>query len=132
MKTILLLNLGEVIQVNDPTDIQWFWAIFGVLLYEFAFFAMDTDELDGTKKRFPYMQYYRDNRVNWVFAFMCVPVIVFYGEQVWYYLMRWKDLDWKFMDVLFLGSGPLADGIFWGLKKLRLIVKAMKGNSSNN
>ena len=134
MKTILLLNLlGEtqqIIAINEPTVIQWFWAIFGVFAYEFAFFTMATDELDGTKKRFPFKQYYNDNRVNWVFAFICVPIIVFYGQQVWYYVMQWRELDWEFMDVLFLLSGLLAGGIFLGLKKLKNIVNAVK-NSNN-
>jgi hypothetical protein len=133
---MILNNIFTLLQaeipINDPTGMHWFCAIFGVFVYEFAFFAMATDELDGTKKRFRYAQYTKDNWVNWAFAFICVPIIVFYGQQVWYYIMQWQELDWKFMDVLFLGSGPLADGIFWGLKKLKSIVKAMKGNNSNN
>jgi hypothetical protein len=132
--TLLTAFLGEISQaiaVNDPTGMQWFWAVFGVFAYEAAFFVMATDETDGSKKHLNYKRYLDDNWPNWLFALICVPIVVFYGQQVWYYVMQYMEKDWAFMDVLFLGSGALADGLFWGLKKLKAIAKAVKGNNVN-
>jgi hypothetical protein len=141
MRTILLLSLlvnlisggaarPESIPIHVPTGMQWVWAVLGVVIYEAAFFVMATDELDGTKKRFNYKKYKDDNWPNWFFALLCVPITVVFGEQIWYYLMNHLGKDWVFMDVLFLLSGPLADGIFWGLKKIKIIVNSVKSNSS--
>lgn len=114
MRTILLTNLlvdvSQAIEINSPTRMQWFWAIFGVFVYEIAFFVMATDEFDGSSKNLSYKEYTNDNWPNWLFAFICVPITVFYGQQVWYYVMANFEKDWAFQDVLFLTSGALAAG----------------------
>ena len=114
------------IEVEHPTGAQVMYAMMGYLVYHVGLFTMATDELDGTRKRFNYKRYQDDNWPNWIFSFICVPLILYLAHEIFYYFMEWFGKDWKFNDAIFLLSGPLSDAILIGLKKLKKIYKSVR------
>ncbi len=104
----------------------WFWAIFGVLLYNYLVFNIAKDEVDNTSKSFSYKRYVKTHWDNWIWSFILVPVIVIFGHQLFYYLMQWQGWDWQFYDVFYLSAGVLAEGLYYVLKKFSIVVKALR------
>lgn len=109
---------------------NWLWAIFGVIVYNYLLFSFTKDKTDGTSKKFNWNSYKSNRWNNWILSFMMVPIIVIYAEQIWYYIMQWQKLDLEFYDVLFLGSGVLAEGLYFVLKKIKLVTSALKSKDN--
>jgi len=126
------MTLLAQVTSEEATLDDWLWAAFGVMVYNYLMFVFAKDETDGTRKKFNWKGHVGDRWDNWIFSFMMVPIIVIYGEQLWYYLMQWQKWDWKFYDVVFLGSGALAEGIYFVFKKIGTLIKALKGSNTNS
>lgn len=118
---------GQLIQESKP----WLWAIFGVILYNYLSFNLHKDELDDTGKSFSFKTYRKSRWDNWVWSLLCVPVIVVYGDQLWYYTMAYFEKDWEFYAVIYLGAGVLAEFLYYVLKKGKLVINALRGNKTN-
>jgi len=129
MKIMLLINILNEEIINQVGYEDWLWALFGVVVYNYLLFVFAKDETDGTRKKFNWQSYKAERWDNWIFSFLMVPIIVIYGEQLWYYVMEWQEKEWKFFDVIFLGSGLLAEGLYFGLKKIKLMINALKGTN---
>ena len=130
LASMLLLVVGgaesvELIKQSKP----WLWAVFGVILYNYLSFNLHKDELDDSGKQFSFKTYRKGRWDNWVWSILCVPVIVVYGDQLWYYTMAYFEKDWKFYDVIYLGAGVLAEGLYYILKKFKLVINALRGKT---
>lgn len=131
MASLLLVSAGatqgDILTEGKP----WAWALFGVVLYNYLVFNLAKDELDDSRKKFSFRRYVKTKWDNWVWSILLVPVIVVYGDQLWYYTMSYLEKDWKFYDVLYLGAGVLAEGTYYILKKFKLVISALRGNKAN-
>lgn len=106
---------------------QWLWAFFGVILYNFLSFVIEKDKSDDEYKRFSLKAYTKQRWDNWILSLLCVPVVVVYGDQLWYYVMQYFEKDWEFLSVLYLLTGAVAELFYFLLKKGVAIIKAVKG-----
>ena len=110
---------------------QIVWAVFGVILYNFLSFTIAKDKADAKLERFNFGNYAGLRWDNWVWSLLCVPLVVFYGDQLWYYLMEYYEKDWKFLDVLYLSAGFVAEGLYFLLKKLLNLISHIGGTKDN-
>ena len=113
----LLVMTAETAQTILEKEKPWLWALFGVILYNYLVFNLAKDELDDSKQTFSFRRYAKAKWDNWVWSILLVPVIVIYGDQLWYYVMAYFEKDWQFYDVLYLLAGVLAEGLYYILKK---------------
>lgn len=127
MASLILVSAGATQVDILTTGKPWAWALFGVVLYNYLVFNLAKDELDDSRKKFVFKRYAKAKWDNWVWSILLVPVIVIYGDQLWYYAMAYFEKDWEFYDVLYLGAGVLAEGLYYVLKKGQVVIKALRG-----
>ena len=108
--------------LSDHIIQQSAWALFGVFLYNWLAFTIEKDKFDKDNKPFEFRDYSSKRWDNWIWSLLCVPLIVVYGEQLWYYVMEYFEKDWKFLDVLYLTAGVVAEGLYWLLKKMLSLI----------
>ena len=123
MWLLIITTTENIVKAESP----WFWAIFGVVMYNYLVFTLTKDELDDSNKKLSFKTYFNGKWDNWIWALFCVPVIVIYGDQLWYYIMAYYEKDWKFYDVVYLTAGVLAEGLYYLLKKVRVLRKKLSG-----
>lgn len=121
---VVTASTEKILETESP----WLWAIFGVVMYNYLVFTLTKDELDDSNKKINFKAYFKEKWDNWVWALFCVPVIVIYGDQLWYYVMAYYEKDWQFYNVIYLGAGVLAEGLYYLLKKFRLLKKRLNGD----
>lgn len=109
---------------------QWLWALFGVLIYNYLSFTIVKDEADDVSKNFKFKPYALKRWDNWVWSLLCVPIIVVYGDDLWYYAMAYFEKDWEFRSVVYLTAGVVAEGLYYLLRKALKIIRALKGNGN--
>lgn len=105
---------------------NWTWALYGVIAYNWLSLSFTKDGYDNTRKKFIFKSYARKRWDNWVWSLMCVPIIVVYGDQLFYYLMEYFKRDWEFLEVIYLLAGALAEFLYYLLKKTKSIINAIK------
>ena len=111
--------------VPDHILQQSLWALFGVILYNWLSFTIEKDKFDKEDEPFNFGNYAGKRWDNWIWSLLCVPLIVFKGEQLWYYAMAYFEKDWQFLDVLYLSAGVVAEGLYWLLKKMFSLIAAI-------
>ena len=105
---------------------NWTWALYGIVAYNWLAFSFTKDGFDNTRKKFSFNVYIKNRWDNWVWSLLCVPIIVVYGDQLFYYLMEYFEKDWEFLDVVYLFAGALAELLYLIFKKMKNISKAIK------
>lgn len=110
-------------------DSPWLWAVFGVLMYNYLVFNLAKDELDEAGKSMKLKDYAKNHWDNWIWSLFCVPVVVIFGDQLFYYLMEYFEKDWQFHSVIYLSAGALAEGLYYLLKKVAVIKRALSNKN---
>ncbi len=105
---------------------NWLWTSYGVLGYNWLHFMWTKDGYDESRKRFSFKRYTIRTWDNWVWTILFIPIVAIYAEQIFYYFMKAYEKNWEFNDAVYLGGGLLSGFVYYIIKKLLTIAKALK------
>ena len=105
---------------------HWFWAVYGVLMYNFLAYMYTKDGYDNTRKKFRFPIYFKKRWDNWAWSFLFVPLVVIFGTEIFYYFMQAYEKDWEFNKAIYLLAGPLSELVYFLFRKVSRINKALK------
>lgn len=107
-----------------------FAAVFGWTMYIVFMFSFTKGKQDRKKKKFNYKEFWYENWDNWLFAALLILVITQYAPEIWQWFNYATKEDMPFSDLVYLGVGPLAEGIHflisWIILKAGVVLKALK------
>ncbi len=108
---------------------NWTWALYGVIAYSWLHFMWTKDGYDEGRKRFSFKKYAQRTWDNWVWTILFIPIVAVYAEQIFYYFMKAYEKTWLFNNAVYLGGVLLSGFVYYIIKKLLTISKALKSHN---